>query len=77
MQLQYAATDAAILLPLRDVLLQDLERAGLGEAATLEWVCLPAVAEMELGTKRSSRKKPDASSRESVESIRSGHQVAL
>ena len=77
MQRQYAATDAAFLLPLWDVLLQDLERAGLGQAATLEWDCLPAVAEIESGTKRSSRKKPDASSRESVESIRSGHQVVL
>jgi DNA polymerase-1 len=47
-QLQYAATDAAILLPLRDVLLAELQRAGLVEAATLEWDCLPAVAEMEL-----------------------------
>jgi DNA polymerase-1 len=47
-QLQYAATDAAMLLPLRDVLLIELESAGLVEVATLEWDCLPAVAEMEL-----------------------------
>src|SRR6266581_8801971 len=47
-QLQYAATDAAILIPLRDVLLRDLRQAGLEEAARLEWDCLPAVAEMEL-----------------------------
>src|SRR5207245_3743209 len=46
-QLQYAATDAALLLPLRDVLLRDLRQAGLEEAARLEWDCLPAVAEME------------------------------
>jgi DNA polymerase-1 len=47
-QLQYAATDAAILIPLRDVLLRDLMQASLEEAARLEWDCLPAVAEMEL-----------------------------
>ena len=47
-QLQYAATDAAILLPLRDILLRNLQQAGLAEAAILEWQCLPAVAEMEL-----------------------------
>ena len=47
-QLQYAATDAAILLPLRDILLRNLQQAGLAEAAVLEWQCLPAVAEMEL-----------------------------
>jgi hypothetical protein len=47
-QLQYAATDAAILLRLREVLLPALQAAGLAEAATLEWRCLPAVAEMEL-----------------------------
>src|SRR5262249_54117031 len=47
-QLQYAATDAAVLLRLREVLLPALQAAGLAEAATLEWGCLPAVAEMEL-----------------------------
>ena len=47
-QLQYAATDAAVLLRLREVLLPALQTAGLAEAATLEWRCLSAVAEMEL-----------------------------
>ena len=47
-QLQYAATDAAVLLRLREVLLPALQTAGLAEAATLEWSCLPAVAAMEL-----------------------------
>jgi len=47
-QLQYAATDAAVLLPLREVLLPALQTVGLAEAAILEWYCLPAVAEMEL-----------------------------
>jgi DNA polymerase-1 len=47
-QLQYAATDAAVLLRLREVLLPALQAAGLAEAAILEWQCLPAVAEMEL-----------------------------
>jgi DNA polymerase-1 len=47
-QLQYAATDAAVLLRLREVLLPALQTAGLAEAATLEWGCVPAVAEMEL-----------------------------
>src|SRR4029453_6171164 len=47
-QLQYAATDAAVLLRLREVLLPALQAAGLAEVATLEWCCLPAGAEMEL-----------------------------
>ena len=47
-QLRYAATDAAVLLPLRDVLHGELERTGLGDVATLEWDCLPAIVEMEL-----------------------------
>jgi DNA polymerase-1 len=47
-QFQYAATDAAVLLRLREVLLPALQAAGLAEAAVLEWQCLPAVAEMEL-----------------------------
>jgi DNA polymerase-1 len=47
-QLQYAATDAAVLLRLREVLLPALQAAGLAEVATLEWCCLPAVVEIEL-----------------------------
>src|SRR5262249_5991934 len=46
--LRYAATDAAVLLPLREGLHGELERAGLLAAAPLEWDCLPAVVEMEL-----------------------------
>src|SRR4028119_1720016 len=47
-QLQYAATDAAILLPLRDTLKQKLKVSKLWETAKLEFACLPAVASMEL-----------------------------
>jgi DNA polymerase-1 len=47
-QLHYAATDAAVLLRLREVLLPALQAAGLAESAILEWQCLPAVGEMEL-----------------------------
>ncbi len=47
-QLQYAATDAAILLPLRDTLKQKLKVSKLWETAKLEFACLPAVAFMEL-----------------------------
>ena len=47
-QLQYAATDAAILLPLRETLKQKLKISKLWETAKLEFACLPAVASMEL-----------------------------
>ncbi|MCU0542646.1 MAG: DNA polymerase [Oscillatoriaceae cyanobacterium Prado104] len=47
-QLQYAATDAAILLPLRETLKQKLKVSKLWETAKLEFACLPAVASMEL-----------------------------
>jgi DNA polymerase-1 len=47
-QLQYAATDAAILLPLRDMLKQKLKVSKLWETAKLEFACLSAVASMEL-----------------------------
>lgn len=47
-QLQYAATDAAILLPLRETLKQKLKASKLWEIAKLEFACLPAVASMEL-----------------------------
>jgi DNA polymerase-1 len=46
-QLAYAATDAAILLRLREALLPQLEQAGLMEVVQLECASLPAVAEME------------------------------
>lgn len=47
-QLQYAATDAAIVLSLRTVLKRRLKQASLWETALLEFACLPAVASMEL-----------------------------
>ncbi|MEG5052789.1 MULTISPECIES: bifunctional 3'-5' exonuclease/DNA polymerase [unclassified Microcoleus] len=47
-QLQYAATDAAILLPLCEVLHRQLYSAELWQTAKLEFACLPAVASMEL-----------------------------
>ncbi len=47
-QVQYAANDAAILLPLRDVLKKQLIKAELVEVATLEFDCIPALVEMEL-----------------------------
>lgn len=47
-QLQYAAIDAAIVLPLRTYLKRKLKRALLWETALLEFACLPAVAQMEL-----------------------------
>jgi DNA polymerase-1 len=47
-QLEYAARDAAILLPLRLSLLGHLKRAGLLPTAKLEFMAMPAVAQMEL-----------------------------
>lgn len=47
-QLQYAATDAAILLPLCEILHRQLYSAQLWQTAKLEFACLPAVASMEL-----------------------------
>lgn len=47
-QLQYAARDAWILLPLREKLIQELYRADLLEVANLECQTLPAIVEMEL-----------------------------
>jgi DNA polymerase-1 len=45
--LEYAARDAAILPPLYEALAQELEAAGLGQAAELESRALPAVAWLE------------------------------
>ena len=47
-QVQYAANDAAILLPLRDVLKKQLIQAKLVEVATLEFDCIVALAGVEL-----------------------------
>jgi hypothetical protein len=47
-QLQYAAWDAAILLPLHEVQAGLLAKNGLEETARLEFECLPAVVEIEL-----------------------------
>lgn len=47
-QLQYAATDAAILLPLHDALVQRLKVTRLEAIAHLESQCLVAFAQMEL-----------------------------
>lgn len=46
-QVQYAAKDAAVLLPLRDTLAERLEAKGLTETASLEFRAAISVAEME------------------------------
>src|SRR5262249_51816839 len=46
-QLAYAVRDAAVLLPLRDRLRAELERADLGGTALIESRALPAVAWLE------------------------------
>ncbi|TMC02960.1 MAG: hypothetical protein E6J41_28885, partial [Chloroflexi bacterium] len=46
-QLTYAARDAAVLLPLRDRLRVELERAGLSEVAGIEHRALPAMVWLE------------------------------
>jgi DNA polymerase-1 len=47
-QARYAALDAAVLLPLREILAELIARNGLGKAAELEFGLIPATAEMEL-----------------------------
>lgn len=47
-QLEYAARDAAILLPLRESLVEKIKEGRLIEVCKLEFECLHAVAEMEL-----------------------------
>lgn len=47
-QLEYAAKDAAILLPLREKLIEIIKEARLIEVCKLEFECLWAVADMEL-----------------------------
>lgn len=47
-QKAYAAMDAAVLLPLHDILLQLLQKNNLGHIAELEFRALPSVVELEL-----------------------------
>lgn len=47
-QLEYAARDAAVLLPLRERLAGELEADGLGYVAGIEFRAVAALAEMEL-----------------------------
>ena len=47
-QYEYAARDAAILIPLREAMVRDLHSEDMVDVARLEFGCLRAVAEMEL-----------------------------
>jgi DNA polymerase-1 len=47
-QLQYAARDAAVLLPLRERLAASLEEEGLGRISRIEFEAVATIAEMEL-----------------------------
>jgi DNA polymerase I-like protein with 3'-5' exonuclease and polymerase domains len=47
-QIEYAAKDAAILLPLREKIVEKLTQDELGECAELEFECVVPVAKMEL-----------------------------
>jgi len=47
-QIEYAARDAAVLLPLAEQLKQDLRTAGLERVADIENRCIPALAWVEL-----------------------------
>lgn len=47
-QLEYAARDAAVLLPLRESLIEKIREGHLVEVCRLEFECLHAVVEMEL-----------------------------
>jgi DNA polymerase I-like protein with 3'-5' exonuclease and polymerase domains len=47
-QLEYAARDAAILLPLREKLIEHLKAEGLVKCAQLEFECVMPVADIEL-----------------------------
>jgi len=46
-QLEYAAEDASILVPLRAAMVEQIKTAGLVEVAKIEFDCAPAVARME------------------------------
>jgi DNA polymerase I len=47
-QYEYAAKDAALMLPLRDALAEKLAQSGLEDAAKLEFECVLPIAAMEL-----------------------------
>lgn len=47
-QFEYAARDAAVLIPLREAMIRDLQFEELVDVAKLEFGCLYAVVEMEL-----------------------------
>ena len=47
-QLEYAARDARVLLPLRERLAASLEEEGLGRISRIEFAAVAAIAEMEL-----------------------------
>ncbi len=47
-QIEYAARDAAVLLPLRERLAQELEEEKLGAVSEIEFQAVAAIAEMEL-----------------------------
>src|SRR2546423_5723242 len=47
-QLQYAARDAAVLLPLREKLIERIKSLGLIQAAQLEFECVMPVVDIEL-----------------------------
>lgn len=56
-QIKYAAKDAAILLPLRERLIEDIKKYRLIEVCKLEFDCVLAVADMELSGVRLHREK--------------------
>lgn len=67
-QIIYAGKDAAVLLPLREILLQLLAKNRLLEVAQIEFNCIPAVVEIELSgmpfdAERARKIKDDASAR--------------
>jgi DNA polymerase I-like protein with 3'-5' exonuclease and polymerase domains len=47
-QIEYAARDAAVMLPLRDQIAERLKVDGLEDVAALEFDCITPIAEMEL-----------------------------
>jgi DNA polymerase-1 len=48
-QLKYAALDASIMIPLRDILRERLIHEGIERCAKIEFQCTPAIGAMEVG----------------------------